>query len=201
MKREISRLSCSNCGKPLKNRLVEFCPRCNARFSVYKVNFKHLFLMAPIALLMFYAPFYFAFTTNQDFSSRGVKSLEEFNIIMIVVSIIMISTLLVLFFYQRKRLKKSEEYIGIPVNAKIEIKKFEVENDNKLILLLIISFIIILPAFLIPPYYDIKGEIDIFANPILSFFLAVLWIFVIILPFIIGYYTFEKPIKKLYGGD
>ena len=154
--------------------------------------------MAPIALLLLYAPIYFAFTNIKNFSFRGVNTLEEFNIMMIFVSIFTISFLGFLYYIKRKNEKKSEEYTGMLILAKKEIKEYEIENDNKLIALLIISFIIIFPIILIPAYLSIREDLDIFSNPILTAFLVIISIFVFILPFIIGYYTFEKPIKKLY---
>ncbi len=198
MKRKIKRWACSNCGKPLRNIFVQICPRCNGRFSDRKINFKHFVLMAPVGLLVFYALFYFAFTNIEDFSFRGADTLEEFNTGMIFVLIITLSILLFLYFIQRKNEKKSEEYTGMPISAKKEIKEFEIENDNKLIALLIISFIIIFPVILIPAYLAIREDLDLFSNPLLAAFFMIISIFVFALPFIVGYYTFEKPMKKLY---
>lgn len=154
--------------------------------------------MAPVALLLLYAPIYFSFTNIKNFSFRGVNTLEEFNIMMIFVSIFTISFLGFLYYIKRRNEKKSEEYTGMPILAKKEIKEYEIENDNKLIALLIISFIIIFPVVLIPTYFDITTDFDIFSNHILAIFLVIITIFVFILPFIIGYHTFEKPIKELY---
>jgi len=51
---------------------------------------------------------------------------------------------------------------------------------------------------LIPAYIDITEEGVISSNTFLSVFLIILGVFVFILPFIVGYYAFQKPVKKLY---
>jgi len=203
MKRNIKRLACSNCGKPLKSVFVEFCPRCNSILTppIKKFDFKYLILMGPIALLTLYASFYFSFTNNEGFSFGRTLTFDEFNIIMVFVSIITMTTVLALYCFQKKIEKKFDKYIGMPNTAKMEIKEFEIEIKNKMIALQIISFIIILPVILIPAYIDITNDGIISSNQILSIIIILLAIFVFILPFIIGYYTLGVPEKKLLEGD
>jgi len=126
MKRKVRKWACSNCGKPLKNKIVEYCPWCNAKFSIEKnkTNFKILFFVMPFALLSFYLMFNFLYTEFDDFSYRGMDSIEEFNIVMVFVSILIFSMFLILYFIQQKKLKNFEKKDGVPVNAIIELKSF-----------------------------------------------------------------------------
>ena len=196
MKRKIVRWTCTNCGKPLKNNFVEFCPRCNARFAIKKLNYKHLAMMMPIAIVVVCLFMYFMFITTGRISS-SVDTLEEFNIMMIASLVISTAFLSIFFYLHKKRSKKDEEYAKKHTIENMELKKYEIEINDKRFSLLIISFLIILPTIIIPVIYDIRNDRVISSSIMLTIFCIALGIFVLILPFIIGYYTFGIPEKKL----
>lgn len=200
MKRKIVRWTCTNCGKPLKNNFIEFCPRCNTRLAIKKLNYKQLAILMPIALVAVYFLMYLMFIKTGRIN-RSIDTFEEFNIVMITCTAIYIVSLSIFLYFHKKRNKKDEEYAKKQTIASMELKKYEIELNDKHVLLLIISFLIILPTILIPAYIDIKNDGIISSNPVIYIPLIILGIFVCILPFIIGYSALGKPEKKLFEED
>jgi cytochrome bd-type quinol oxidase subunit 2 len=195
MKRKVARWTCTNCGKIQKSNFVEFCPRCNARLTIKKLNYKQLAILTPIALFVVYLFMYLMFSKTGKMGS--IETYEEFNILMIISAILSIVFLSIIFYSHKKRSKKDEEYSGHHKKAGMEIKKFEIELNDRLLGVLIISFIIIFPTILIPAYIDITNDGVLSSNQFLWPFIVILGIFVFILPFIIGYFAFHLPEKKL----